>query len=51
MDSSASVLQQPLSRDESGTLLGQTMGLVAVTAGVTTAGLVEEILAKIPMPS
>jgi FtsH-binding integral membrane protein len=28
----------PLSRDESGTLLGQTMGLVAVTAGVFALG-------------
>lgn len=39
MDSSPSVLQQPaLSRDESGTLLGQTMGLVAVTAGLFALG-------------
>ena len=39
MDSSPSVLRQPaLSRDESGTLLGQTMGLVAVTAGLFALG-------------
>jgi uncharacterized protein len=38
MDSNTSVLQQPLSRDESGTLLGQTMGLVAVTAGLFALG-------------
>ena len=38
MDSNTSVLQQPLTRDESGTLLGQTMGLVAVTAGLFALG-------------
>jgi uncharacterized protein len=38
MESNTSVLQQPLSRDESGTLLGQTMGLVAVTAGLFALG-------------
>ena len=35
---STSVLHPPLSRDESGTLLGQTMGLVAVTAGLFALG-------------
>ena len=35
---STSVLQPPLTRDESGTLLGQTMGLVAVTAGLFALG-------------
>src|SRR5690242_21842328 len=34
----SSVLQPPLTRDESGTLLGQTMGLVAVTAGLYALG-------------
>ena len=38
MDSNPSVLQPPLTRDESGTLLGQTMGLVAVTAGLFALG-------------
>jgi modulator of FtsH protease len=38
MDSTGAVLQPPLTRDESGTLLGQTMGLVAVTAGLFAAG-------------
>jgi FtsH-binding integral membrane protein len=33
-----SVLQPPLTHDESGTLLGQTMGLVAVTAGLFALG-------------
>jgi modulator of FtsH protease len=33
-----SVLQPPLTRDESGTLLGQTMGLVAVTIGLFALG-------------
>src|SRR6478672_9429466 len=38
MDSSSAVLRPPLTRDESGTLLGQTMGLVAVTAGLFALG-------------
>ena len=38
MESSDSVLRPPLTRDESGTLLGQTMGLVAVTAGLFALG-------------
>jgi FtsH-binding integral membrane protein len=38
MEANASVLQPPLTRDESGTLLGQTMGLVAVTAGLFALG-------------
>jgi uncharacterized protein len=38
MESNASVLQPSLTRDESGTLLGQTMGLVAVTAGLFALG-------------
>ena len=38
MESTGAVLQQPLTRDESGTLLGQTMGLVAVTAGLFALG-------------
>jgi modulator of FtsH protease len=38
MDSTGAVLQPPLTRDESGTLLGQTMGLVAVTAGLFALG-------------
>jgi modulator of FtsH protease len=38
MDSTGAVLQPPLTRDESGTLLGQTMGLVAVTAGLFAVG-------------
>ena len=35
---STSVLRPPLTRDESGTLLGQTMGLVAVTTGLFAVG-------------
>src|ERR1044072_6403093 len=35
---SASVLQPQLTRDEGGTLLGQTMGQVAVTAGLFAVG-------------
>ena len=35
---STSVLQPPLTRDESGTLLGQTMGLVALTTGLFALG-------------
>jgi modulator of FtsH protease len=38
MDSTGAVLQPPLTRDESGTLLGQTMGLVAVTAALFALG-------------
>jgi modulator of FtsH protease len=38
MEANTSVLQPPLTRDESGTLLGQTMGLVAVTAGLFALG-------------
>jgi modulator of FtsH protease len=38
MGSSGEVLQPPLTRDESGTLLGQTMGLVAATAGLFALG-------------
>jgi FtsH-binding integral membrane protein len=38
MESNSAVLQPPLTRDESGTLLGQTMGLVAVTAGLFALG-------------
>jgi FtsH-binding integral membrane protein len=38
MESNASVFQPELTRDESGTLLGQTMGLVAVTAGLFALG-------------
>ncbi len=34
----SSVLQPPLTRDESGTLLGQTMGLVALTTGLFALG-------------
>jgi uncharacterized protein len=34
MTSSTSAFPVPLTRDETGTLLGQTMGLVAVTAGL-----------------
>src|SRR5690349_23468407 len=34
----SSVLQPSLTRDETGTLLGQTMGLVAVTAGLFALG-------------
>ena len=38
MESNAAVLPQPLTHDESGTLLGQTMGLVAATAGFFALG-------------
>ncbi len=38
MEQTGAVLQPPLTRDESGTLLGQTMGLVAVTAGLFALG-------------
>jgi FtsH-binding integral membrane protein len=38
MEANTSVLQPPLTRDESGTLLGQTMGLVAVAAGLFALG-------------
>jgi FtsH-binding integral membrane protein len=38
MESSSTALPQPLTRDESGTLLGQTMGLVAVTTGLFALG-------------
>jgi FtsH-binding integral membrane protein len=38
MESTSAVLRPSLTRDESGTLLGQTMGLVAVTAGLFALG-------------
>jgi FtsH-binding integral membrane protein len=38
MDSSTAVVRSPLTRDETGTLVGQTMGLVAVTAGLFALG-------------
>jgi modulator of FtsH protease len=38
MESSTAIAQPSLSRDEAGTLLGQTMGLVAVTAGLFAVG-------------
>ena len=38
MESSTVVTQPSLTRDETGTLLGQTMGLVAVTAGLFALG-------------
>ena len=38
MESNAAVLRQPLTRNESGTLLGQTMGLVAATCGFFALG-------------
>ena len=38
MESSTAVVRPPLTRDETGTLLGQTMGLVAVTAGFFALG-------------
>src|SRR5690348_15486951 len=38
MTSTTSAAPMPLSRDAAGTLLGQTMGLVAVTAGVFALG-------------
>jgi uncharacterized protein len=37
-DTSSSVQPQPLSRDETGALVGQTMGLVAITAGLFALG-------------
>jgi FtsH-binding integral membrane protein len=38
MESSTTVTQPTLTRDETGTLIGQTMGLVAVTAGLFALG-------------
>ena len=38
MESSTAAVRPPLTRDETGTLLGQTMGLVAVTAGFFAVG-------------
>jgi modulator of FtsH protease len=38
MESSPAVAQPSLTRDEAGTLLGQTMGLVAATAGLFALG-------------
>ena len=38
MEQTGAVVQPPLTRDESGTLLGQTMGLVAVTVGFFALG-------------
>ena len=38
MSSTTAAAPTPLSRDEAGSLLGQTMGLVAVTAGVFALG-------------
>ena len=38
MRSTATAAPAPLSRDEAGVLLGQTMGLVALTAGLFTLG-------------
>jgi FtsH-binding integral membrane protein len=38
MDSGTTVAQPTLTRDETGTLLGQTMGLVAATAGLFALG-------------
>jgi FtsH-binding integral membrane protein len=38
MESSSAVTQPTLTREETGTLLGQTMGLVAVTAGLFALG-------------
>jgi FtsH-binding integral membrane protein len=38
MESSSATLPQPLTHDETGTLLGQTMGLVAVTTGLFALG-------------
>src|SRR6478736_2521003 len=38
MESSSAAVQPSLTRDETGTLLGQTMGLVAVTAGLFALG-------------
>jgi modulator of FtsH protease len=38
MSSNTAALPGPLTRDETGTLFGQTMGLVAVTAGLFALG-------------
>ena len=38
MEQPGAVIQPPLTRDESGTLLGQTMGLVALTTGLFALG-------------
>jgi len=38
MDAGTAVAQPPLTRDQEGTLVGQTMGLVAVTAGLFALG-------------
>ena len=38
MESSSAAVQPSLTRDETGTLFGQTMGLVAVTAGLFALG-------------
>jgi modulator of FtsH protease len=38
MVSDGTTIRRPLTRDEAGTLLGQTMGLVAVTAGLFALG-------------
>jgi len=38
MKSSTAVVRPPLTRDETGTLLGHTMGLVAVTAAFFAVG-------------
>jgi len=38
VSSAETTLQPPLTRDETGTLVGQTMGLVAVTAGLFALG-------------
>src|SRR5919198_2109841 len=38
MVSDSTAIHPPLTRDETGTLLGQTMGLIAVTAGLFALG-------------
>src|SRR5262245_6469230 len=38
MESTSAVLRPPLTRDETGSLLGQTMGLVAATTGLFALG-------------
>jgi|Tabmets5t2r1_1033131.scaffolds.fasta_scaffold34628_2 hypothetical protein len=38
MSSDSVPLRRPMTRDVAGTLLGQTMGLVAVTAGLFAVG-------------
>ena len=38
MSSNAVPLGRPMTRDQAGTLLGQTMGLVAVTTGLFAVG-------------